>query len=168
MSIEKDEFIVKIDLPDKQIEEDVNLELQDYSVDDPFGITEAMSKQPSRYLKWADLHRKAVRVQKTIERDYEIWHAKAIKNIREVLARKEGNSKPTIADLTNGVKIYYNKNYTIWNNKKDKAEDNSATLEMIVKATLIKKDMLVSVGQLCSRLIDSSNLVVKDKKISKR
>ena len=84
------------------------------------------------------------------------------------MARKEGNSKPTKDDLSNGVKIYYNKNYTKWIQRRDKAEDNVATLEIVVKATMIKKDMLVSVGQMCSRLIDSGNLTVKDKKISRR
>lgn len=168
MSVEKNEHIIKVSLLDKEIEEDINEELQDYSVDDAFGITESMAKQPSRYLKWADLLKRATRIQKTIERDYDIWKAKAIKNIREVLARKEGNSKPTKDDLSNGVKIYYNKNYTKWIQRRDKAEDNVATLEIVVKATMIKKDMLVSVGQMCSRLIDSGNLTVKDKKISRR
>lgn len=168
MSIEKEENIIKVSLPDKEVEEDINQELQDYSVDEPFEITEAMSKQPVRYLKWAELLKMAVRVRKTLERDYEIWHAKALKKVREVLARKEGNSKPTKDDLSNGVKIYFNEKFTKWNDKIAKADDNVSTLEIIVKATLIKKDMLVSVGQLCSRLIDSGNLVVRDKKISRR
>ena len=168
MKINKECLMVKVDLPDKQISEDINQELQDFSVDDAFGISEAMGKQASRYMRWADLLNKAKRVLTTLERDFDMWNAKALKKIREVLIRKEGNSKPTIKDLQNGVMIYFAKSQKEWNDKIDKARDNVNTLDIVVRATVVKQNMLVSIGQLCSRLIDSSNLVVKEKKISQR
>lgn len=168
MSIDKEGYHVKVSLPGREVEADINEELADYSIDEPFEISEAMAKQASRYFKWADLLNRANRVLTTIKREYEVWQAQASKKIREVLVRKEGNQKPTIADLKNGITIYFSKSKKEWDRKIDKAQDSVDTLETVVKATQVKKDMLVSVGQLTSRLIDSGNLVVKDKKISKR
>ena len=168
MSIDKEDYCVKVSLPGKDVEANINDELTDYSIDEPFEIAEAMKKQASRYFKWADLFNKAKRIVSTLERDYDVWYAKAQKKVREVLVRKEGNNKPTINDLKNGVTIYFAKSKAIWDSKIDKAQDNVSTLDTVVRATSVKKDMLVSVGQLVSRLIDSGNLVVKDKKISKR
>lgn len=166
--ISEENYKVSVSLPGKEIEADINEELSDYSIDEPFEITEAMSKQAIRYFKWADMLRRAEKVVTILKREYDLWHARAIKKIREVLLSKEGNSKPTINDLTNGIKLYYGKSFGEWSNKLDKAQDSVNILGVVVKATMIKKDMLVSIGQLCSRLIDSSNLVVKDKRISQR
>lgn len=168
MSINKEGYSVKVSLPGKEIEANINEELQDYSIDEPFEISEAMAKQASRYFKWADLLNRANRVLVTVKREHEAWKAKALRKIREVLIRKESNQKPTIADLNNGITNYFAKSKREWDVKVDNAQDNVNTLEIVVKATQIKKDMMVSVGQLASRLIDSGNMVVNDKRISKR
>ena len=165
--IKREEFFVKVVLPDKKVETDVNKELQDYEIDEPFEITEAMKNQASRFLKWADLLNRAKRVLRALEREYEAWYAKVRMKVEEKLMGVNGK-KPTISDISNGVIRFFPKGYSQWNDKLDKAKDNIATLDMVVRATNIKKDMLVSVGQLCSRLIDSGNLVVKDKRITKR
>lgn len=168
MDIKKEEYIVKVELPGKEIEADINEELMDYSIDEPFEIAEAMSKQAIRYYRWADLVKHARKVVTVLEREFELWYALKIKQVREVLNRKEGNSRPTKDDLKNGITIYFNKSLTKWNNKIDKAKEDLETLEIVVKATTVKQNMLVSCGQLVSRLIDSGNMVVKDKRISKR
>jgi len=166
--INKEQYRVSVSLPGKSIEANINEELADYSIDEPFQIAEAMSKQANRYFKWAEMVTRAKRVLTVLERDYEVWQAKALKKVREVLVRKEGNSKPTKDDLKNGVTLYFAKSKAQWQDKVDRAQNNVDTLEVVVKAMSVKKDMLVSVGQLVSRLIDSGNMVVKDKRISKR
>ena len=165
--IKKEEFFVKVVLPDKKIETDVNKELQDYEIDEPFEITEAMKNQASRFLKWADLLNRAKRVLRTIDRQYEEWYAEKRRKADKLLRETE-DKKPTKDDLHNGVIRFFPKGYKKHINSIERAKSNVETLEMVVKATNIKKDMLVSIGQLCSRLIDSGNLVVKDKRISKR
>jgi len=87
MSIDKEDYCVKVSLPGKDVEANINDELTDYSIDEPFEIAEAMKKQASRYFKWADLFNKAKRIVSTLERDYEVWYAKAQKKVREVLVR---------------------------------------------------------------------------------
>jgi len=166
--IDKESYKVSVSLPGKSIEADINEELADYCIDEPFQIAEAMSKQANRYFKWADMVTRARRVLTVLERDNEEWQAKALKKVREVLVRKEGNSKPTKDDLKNGVTLYFAKSKKQWDEKLDNARGNVDTLEVVVRAMSVKKDMLVSVGQLVSRLIDSGNMVVKDKRISKR
>jgi len=168
MSIKTGEHFVRINLPDAKLETDINKELMDYHIDEPFEINEAMRNQPILYLKWADLYRKAKKVQVAVERMYEEWYAEKLKSIREVLVRREGNHKPTKDDLKNGILRYYRNGTAKWNKKLDRASDNVNTLEMIVKATITKQQMLVSIGQLCSRLIDSGNMVVRDKRLSKK
>ncbi len=164
--IKKEEFFVKVELPNKKIEVDVNKELQDYEIDEPFEIQEAMKHQAYRYLKWADLLNKAKKVLRTLEREYEQWYAKARKASEEKLLGVSGK-KPTKEDISNAIIRYFPKGYEKRNKILDNAKENVDVLEMVVKANSIKKDMLVSIGQLCSRLIDSGNLVIKDKRISK-
>lgn len=166
--INKENYIVRVSLPGKSIEANINEELADYNIDEPFEIAEAMSKQANRYFKWADMVTRARRVLTVLTREYDLWKAKALKKIREVLVRKEGNNKPTISDLNNGITLYFRSKVQDWQNKIDQAQGNVDTLEVVVKAMSVKKDMLVSVGQLVSRLIDSGNMIVKDKRISQR
>jgi len=168
MNIKQGDYVVRVELPGNKIEEDINEELTDYSIDEPFEIAEAMSKQATRYYKWATWAKDARKVVVTLDREFETWYAKATKKVREVLIRKEGNSRPTKDDLKNGITIYFNKSLIAWQEKIDRAKEDLEILEIAVKANTVKQAMIVSCGQLVSRLIDSGNLVVKDKRLSNR
>lgn len=159
--LKKEEFFVKVDLPDKKIEKEIRKELEDYEIDDPFSITEAMQKQSFRYLGWADLLRRAKKVKNTLDRDYELWYVQAIKRVEKKLI-EDGNKRPTKDALSNGVMSLFKTNYSIWQDKLEVAQDNINVLDMVLRATVVKQGMLVSIGQMCSRLLDSGNLVVKE------
>lgn len=161
-SVKKNGYHVKIEVGDKQLQKNIQSVLEDYSIDEPFEITEAMKKQPLRYVKWAELLNKAKSHLLGLQRGYDIWYAEAWSDMSNHLAETNGK-KPTKDDISNAI-IVKNIKYNAWQDKLMKSQKAVNTLEVVVKALVMKKEMLVSVGQLCSRLIDSGNLVVKQRR----
>jgi hypothetical protein len=166
MDVKRTEHFVRVDLSDKHLETDINKELEDYEIDAPFEIQEAMKKQSSLYFKWADMLRQAKLIKRQIDRAYEIWLAAAKRAVRKKL-EEDGRKKPTKDDLSEGVIMYFKNKYNEWQNKIDNAQENIDVLDIAVRAVKDKKDMLLGVGQLCKELMNSGNLVVKDNKIGR-
>lgn len=166
MDIKKSDYFVRVNLPDKHMETNINKELEDYEIDAPFEIQEAMKKQASLYFKWAEMFRQAKMIKRQIDRAYEIWVAAAKRAVRKKL-EETGHKKPTKDDLHEGVIRYFKNKYNDWQNKIDHAQENIDVLDVAVRAVKDKKDMLLGVGQLCKELMNSGNLVVKDNKIGR-
>lgn len=165
MKTNKEGFFITVNLDNKEVEKDMTKVLEDYEIDEPYSITEAMRKQPGKFLKWASLLNAAKNVKIAIDREHSVWYADKRVSAEKKLKEDTGK-KPTISDIENGIIRFCPNGCKKWNNKIDKAKETVETFEIIVKALIMKKEMLMSVGQLCSRLIDSGNLVVKEKKIT--
>ena len=160
--IEKSDFKIQVKLKDKTVEYDLNKELLDYEIDDVFSIQEAMRQIPLQYSKYAKMCLSMKKLQYGLEQQYKFWHmearGKAIENISAT------GKKGTLEDIENKL-IELNKvEYETWQNKMGKVQEQIDTFDVAVKAICMKKDMILGIGQMSSRLLDMGALTVKTKK----
>lgn len=145
--------------------------------DDPFELTKAMDRQPLYYARWATLLRKLKKERQIIQQKYSVWESIAKEQIQDEIFNENvksgmtaNNAKPTNQSVENRFnkycsdpKISYSEEYIEYHGKLDEIEEQTATVETIVKAFEQRKDMFISLGSLVRSMIDNKLLIYRNK-----
>jgi hypothetical protein len=149
--------------------------------DDPFELTKAMDRQPLYYARWATLLRKLKKERQIIQQKYSVWESIAKEQIQDEIFNENvksgmtaNNAKPTNQSVENRFNKYcsdktisYSEEYKEYHGELDEIEEQTATVETIVKAFEQRKDMFISLGSLVRSMIDNNLLIYRQKNKTK-
>lgn len=157
---------VKLKLPNKIIEGQINQESLEYDTEDPRSINVAAVQIPNFFAKFATMLHVAKSIKAKIEVERDKWYAETRKAVASALieSRKDEKSKaPTKDDIDSEIRTKYADEYDNYEEKLSNIENKIGILAVAVETIRMKKELLKSVADLVATMINHDLFSLKNK-----